>query len=534
MSGKKSDKMKWVDILLAILVVVLAGACIVLFYERRADKAREREEKLRAQIQETLDEETWKKKTVDFFKKSKVNAEISALRVERELTRIAEGDYDVIVLDTGAINWSSDWFSTFLARNAYVNAEKISTPEELARYLDASIENCLVKDIYIEADPSDLEACYYYEHRYENSYDFFTQKMQDCFWSFMDSYPDVTFHIVLPIKSIARWKSLPVNELEAVKEDWDQFIKFTSRYNNQVIHCATGEEWIAGNSLCFDDFDNLTEDMYITLFLNYVARDYYNVDYNDFDNIWASISRMITEDTYRPNLGDYDLVFIGDSILAREMQNELSIPGIISGLTGARTYNLANSGTTMADLGIERSFTEIAQYLADRKKPSSTGEDDRCANDFSRFYEDKHSDRKQIVFVMFGFNDYVNGAKTGSADEADDVSTFYGATTKGIELLKKSNPEAEIVLISPIVTEMFNNGKDAAVDGGYTLLKYISLEEALAKANDVAFINAYKNSGITNKNCQTYLGDMVHPTHQGNYLISRMIIEYLTAESPKK
>lgn len=140
----------------------------------------------------------------------------------------------------------------------------------------------------------------------------------------------------------------------------------------------------------------------------------------------------------------------------------------------------------------------------------------------------KEKFKSDIILILGGTNDYMgDGAMCNplGTPDSDDITTFFGAYNTMIKNIKKNNPKAQIVLITPLKRVGFDN-KNAY---GFALRHYALATQMIAQSNDVACIDLFNNDrcDFTDYTKSNLLIDGLHPTIKGHTIIATAIYQSL-------
>ncbi|MBR3166550.1 MAG: hypothetical protein IKF16_10325 [Lachnospiraceae bacterium] len=208
------------------------------------------------------------------------------------------------------------------------------------------------------------------------------------------------------------------------------------------------------------------------------------------------------------------ILFIGDSItwgyVGKKKQAAVPFPERVRQLTGASYKNAGIPGCNFA-----------RKKLSDKKSIIA-----RTMNGSVNY-----SGYTTIVLAC-GTNDYANNVKLGSYSDAG-VSTFCGAVNETIREIKEQNPDAQIVLITPIYRIKMK--KKWSSKGGYrtknktghTLLDYCRAVRVLAKKHNVRCYDSQNRKIFTAQNAKYLLNDGLHPTQEGYIVLGDSVAGYL-------
>lgn len=254
----------------------------------------------------------------------------------------------------------------------------------------------------------------------------------------------------------------------------------------------------------------------------------------------------------RPKTLQYDIVFLGDSIIGN-LNGEDSITEMVGDELGKSTFNGAFGGTTFSSgddsaqwgsvTNSQWSMVELADAIAYNDWKSQIGTMQYAdyygkVNAQSLYYfEERMKALSQIDFsqvewliIEHGTNDYNCGRRLDNPEDLYDDTTFGGAMRHSLEVLKEAYPDMQIVIMSPLYCEFGQEGEKKCYswDWGYgTLEDYIQLEKEIASEYGILYMDAYSGSGIWEENAQNYLSDGLHPTAEGAEKIGRFVAGYL-------
>lgn len=146
--------------------------------------------------------------------------------------------------------------------------------------------------------------------------------------------------------------------------------------------------------------------------------------------------------------------------------------------------------------------------------------------------ENRHPDA-DVIILWHGTNDWYYGNQLGEDADTDEL-TFCGALNSAIRLLKDTNPEAKIILPTPLLRWQ------APVDGeegeallvknriGITQTGYTDAIRCIGLREGCIVIDMRKETGFTVQDIARYLPDGVHPSKEGYKVITRIFTENIT------
>ncbi|RDY23938.1 SGNH/GDSL hydrolase family protein [Romboutsia maritimum] len=136
-----------------------------------------------------------------------------------------------------------------------------------------------------------------------------------------------------------------------------------------------------------------------------------------------------------------------------------------------------------------------------------------------------------LVTIFSGTNDFRYNKKLGSikplGSKNFDKNTFTGSYQLLIEYILSSNPNIDLVLITPIQRNRdgYNVNFRNKVDS--KLIDYVNTIRELGNMYSVPVLDLYSESGITEKTMDTFTRDGLHPNDVGYKRISEKIYRFL-------
>ena len=216
----------------------------------------------------------------------------------------------------------------------------------------------------------------------------------------------------------------------------------------------------------------------------------------------------------------YRIEFIGDSITwgyaGSKRQADVTFPDRVSQLTGAVCTNAGIPNCNFA-----RKRLRDADSIASRTQMGVLN----------------YYGYDLIVFAC-GTNDFSHNVKLGAYSDKR-ANTFCGAINETIKEAQTQNPEAEIIMMTPILRCRDNtgwyetNGYKVKNARGFTLADYCSAVKKLAKKNHVRCYDSEKMKVFTDANVKRLLVDGLHPTQAGYIALGESFAEYLEKDIKK-
>lgn len=240
---------------------------------------------------------------------------------------------------------------------------------------------------------------------------------------------------------------------------------------------------------------------------------------------------------------------IGDSITGNYTPG---YPGYISNILGTEWFNGGVGGTTLSlgSSGLNKylSFTNVADMLTDDNYDFS--ETDTWAIDnkgisgpsldhYKNTLKTVNLEETDYLTMLYGTNDYSQGARLDNAENKYDKTTIKGAARYGFEKLLAKNPDLKIIVAAPFYRDRRNNDANTGEDhlnsdenpnsiGLYVRDYSNAICEVCAEYN-IPVYNLYDISDISRFNEYYYLSDGLHPTETGKQylggLFAQMLIE---------
>ncbi|MDE5589107.1 MAG: SGNH/GDSL hydrolase family protein, partial [Acetatifactor sp.] len=140
-----------------------------------------------------------------------------------------------------------------------------------------------------------------------------------------------------------------------------------------------------------------------------------------------------------------------------------------------------------------------------------------------------------IFVIQQGLNDYHLGVPIENPGNPFDEHTFLGALRVAVNSLKSRNPEARIVIVTPLFTWYTDERKDTCETedyGGGVLEDYVNAEIAFAEDMGIEVIDMYHDFFPHDEweDWKLYSRDGMHPNEAGREKMARRIAEHLRQE----
>lgn len=238
------------------------------------------------------------------------------------------------------------------------------------------------------------------------------------------------------------------------------------------------------------------------------------------------------------------IIVFGDSVMG-EVRDETAIPAQLGELLDTTVYNAAFGGTCAARLERNRplDYTIGMFSLVALTKAAEAGDfgahQSVVVRESNTQYFGETIDglerldfsQAEVFIIQQGINDYMVGVPIDNSEDPYDDYTFLGALRVAVASLRKTNPEARIVFLTPLFTWFTLEGmtceeKDC---GGGVLEDYVNAQILLAAELDVEVIDLYHDRFPHDQweDWQLYSRDGLHPNEAGRERIALEIADYL-------
>lgn len=243
--------------------------------------------------------------------------------------------------------------------------------------------------------------------------------------------------------------------------------------------------------------------IYLMLITSIVSIGSYNlVNFNNTNPVFSDNKKNISlSDLYFNKWEDKSWITLGDSITrANGYQDNLK------DLLGfSKVTNLGENGQTMAWQPKNKSTYTVGKMI-----------------NYKNY---------DLVTIFIGTNDFRYNKKLGTIQNSGsndfDEKTFIGAYQLLIEYILASNPEINLVLITP--PQRIHDGYDTNFKNevGSKLIDYVSAIESLGEIYSLPVLDLYREGGITKENINVFTRDGLHPNDIGYKRISDKMYRFL-------
>ena len=328
---------------------------------------------------------------------------------------------------------------------------------------------------------------------------------------FLNRYPDITFEIVLSYPSSEYWQSLSEEDYGRTISAFRDFLLAVPNISGANFYFFGTQEWLIANPGNYQNMWLVNTDI-ARMLMTHSDRDHgYLVTAENAaeyaDSLTELTGALREAPSAYPDLTDRCVVFFGDSVIGN-YTDSMSIPGVVSGLTGAEVYNCGYGGNSAA-LGpdIPISLPGIADAFF-QKDLSRLPKDFQVYIGVSDYLENASFDRQTCFVINYGLNDYFCGYPLSSEDPYD-ITTFCGAVRSAVATIRENRPDAQIILCTPNFTAAFEDGTEP--HEGHVLLDYVNAVISLSQELETDVLDNYHELGITHENHGQRLDDQVHP-----------------------
>ena len=356
--------------------------------------------------------------------------------------------------------------------------------------------------------------------------------------SLVQMFPDTLFKVFPEWLPLKEWQS--AKDADALTAKYQDMVYAMTHQPNALVYPFFSHEWIIADDTNYLKGSLLKEDVALRTYLlsligpEEAAHSFYaRPDRVDelFAEFRAFLSVAETGEYFFPDLSDLEVVFLGDSIFGN-YNDRRSIPGYVSNLSGAETYNLGWGGATASDRdGI--CLRPVLNALLSQD-PSFLPKDSQAYAGLTKYLlQARKSDKsRRLIFVLhFGINDYFEGVPI-SSDHPTDASTFSGALKNVVDQLQSAFPDAQVCLVVPNPIFAFQNGTEVINTAeGTTYADYAQSILDLARKEGLSCLDNYHDSHLE-KTQWLYYADDIHPNDYGRYKIAYALMQLLATVSP--
>lgn len=460
---------------------------------------------------------------ISIFRSYNYNRQIKA-----DLELLSTEEYDSIFCSMYSIeNFAEEDFVTYRGVNTLKLSNVLRDTDDLGSYIASAFNSGNgVEIVYLGLDPAQIWSSVGKDITKWNS------ALTEDIIAHATAHPEVTFEVLLPAPSFDYWKELGSKDTEEILTTYHSLISTLSPYHNITTYFMGGEYWLIANPGNYDDNICTNEIISQKIFLFTFCDHEFQVTAENAALYIDALKSLITQEETapeHPDLSSWDVVFFGDSIIGN-YTGSYSVPGVLTGLSDARTYNCAQGGIPASlDANSLLSFPTSVDYFIGQDAaalPELSGPFPAALDTYS---QDKHNGRRLCFVINFGLNDYFGGHPVSNPEDAYDVSTYAGALRVGIDKLQTAYPDAEILLMTPNFITFFTNGTEILGENSGILIEYVDTAMEIANEYNVICLNNYTDLGINETTASVYLADGVHLNETGRFLLAKRIMERIAA-----
>ena len=430
-------------------------------------------------------------------------------KIHKDFELIKLKEHDTLLLSMFSIeNYDENDFAHYRGMTALKAGYNVPNGKLMRWYFDKVREyNTSLERVYLGVDP---------EHTSKEDIVILIQQN-----------PDVYFEVFLPYPQIDYWAGMEEKKFEKIMQQYKVFTEWIIPLENACIYVFGNEDWLVGNSLNYTDTFTTNEEISEFLMCNMDAGHSYQASFESMEQEMLQYYELYAEYQNRNkiDLSGTEIIFFGDSIIGN-YTDTLSIPKVVEGECGAKTYNLGQGGGTAT--WVEDNMTNfcvvVDAFLAG--EANMLPEESQCYKGLKSYLEEGAKDAPKIFVINFGLNDYFNALPL-KAEEVNDISTYEGALRTTVSKLQKAYPDAEIILMTPHFTYEFHFGKDILGEKAGSLEDYANIVIEIARELNVGVLDNFREVGINEANWKQYQPDGTHPNEKGRFAIGRELAKYI-------
>ena len=432
-----------------------------------------------------------------------------------DINKFQREEYNTVFVSMFPIdNYNGETFSYYYAQNVVMSEYELTSCNQFKKYLNAvSKSGNEVSLVYLGVDPTKVSA----------------EEIQ----LLMQMMPQTAFNIVLPYYPIEYWTKMRVSDIRSALNKYYTFINGLMDSPNCFTYFFS-KEWLLCNPANYSDKNNLTPEISDSIISQCNISYPYYMTQSNLDSTFNTFTQLI--DSYRreaysaiTSLTDLEVIFFGDSIIGN-YTDSTSIPGVVNGLTGARTFNCGYGGNTATDTGEDISLTGIADAFIN-KDISNVPVDTQVHKGLTEYISTSDHSTSKVFVINYGLNDYYRGLPLMDEKNSDNPHTYYGAINSAVKKLQSAYPDAYIILMTPNFTTYFTNGEEIMGEEAGALIDYVNAVKAVVQndtTGNVLILDNYSELGINAENSTDYLLDGCHPNEQTRFIIGKRICDKLT------
>lgn len=445
---------------------------------------------------------------------------------QADLNRITTEEYNGIFCANYPIDYfAEENFATYVGTDTIKLSTTLQTLEEMDLYLTSAFASGnLLNTVYLGLDPAQL-----WSYANENLLDW--EDILDTYViSHISTQPDVKFQVLFPSPSLTYWEELGSEAAEEILNIYEVMSTTLLLESNVTTYFMGGEYWLIANpanyegTLCTNEV--ISEKIFLFTFCDGAFQLTADNSAEYFENL-RNLIAMETEEPEHPDLSGWDVVFLGDSIIGNYV-GSYSVPGVLTGLSNARTYNCAQGGISASeDPNSPLSFPSSVDYFMGQDVSALPMLNGPFPDALEHYTADSHENQTLCFVLNFGLNDYFSGHPVSNPQNPHDTATYAGAMRTGIEKLQTAYPDALILLMTPNFITQFSNGTEVLGENSGILTEYVDTAIEIAGEYEIPYLDNYTGLGINETNAASYLADHVHLNETGRFLLAKRIMKYL-------
>lgn len=347
----------------------------------------------------------------------------------------------------------------------------------------------------------------------------------------VEKYPSIIFRVILAYPSLGYWAGLSDKEYGQALSAYAALLSIASDFSNTQFFFPGHHEWLIANPGNYETPWSANEALSRTLLLECTEySEHFVVPENAqifYEELASLTQKARTQPVSFPNLSDRRVIFLGDSVIGN-YTDSASIPGVVSGLSGATVYNCGYGGNSAAE-GPDTpiSLPGIAQALVSGDLSALPREAQvyQGMSSYLSDYPTGSSSENLSIAIAYGLNDYFCGYAVSSSKNPLDTATYCGAVRTAVQTLQTGFPEAQIILLTPSYCYYYQSGTEPHGEGDYILQDYVDAVLSLSRELQVDVLDTHYGLGVDSSNWESYLlGDQVHPNSSYRYLIGKSLI----------
>lgn len=255
----------------------------------------------------------------------------------------------------------------------------------------------------------------------------------------------------------------------------------------------------------------------------------YDIDGNEIQ-IGGSTSGTSQSELQRKFSGK-NIVWLGDSIHAYTMWDGITIPYLFQYHSGAKCYNWAQGGMTMALMnnpsydaysGVGMIDALVSGDFTDQETYASDDHGTAQGNFLEQVAEMKSFDmsKAHTIVIEFGTNDALKDVPLDNSENELDSTTTGGALRYMIKTLQTAYPKLNIAVCN---VQYGTGWLDAEHTKSYDTTNQTNIINQICADLNIPIIDIYNDLGLNEYTSSTLLHDGLHRTHDGKIRQAQLI-----------